>query len=142
MAHAVAGEVWLPNQNESRKVAWEKICSVFGWAPSPWLRDLSKRLQVDNPQGSQAGNVVFHDAWPLTWPRLAVDIINNHHSQYYENDAPPGDWEDPIMVSFLTVEPGTQFEFGLSTRREENTQHKEDSLIELARQWLLGALCH
>lgn len=89
-----------------------------------------------------AGQVVFHDAWPAQWPKLLVDIVNNHHPAYYGADAkdnakPPGDWENPVPVYFLAVAPDTTFEFALSKRREDAPDH----LLDLARQWLAGALC-
>ncbi len=92
--------------------------------------------------GSPAsGSIVFHEAWPETWPKLEVDIVNNHHVKYYQGsdsrDA-PGDWESPSMVSFLAIGPGHAFCFALSKRRADVA----DDLLEHARQWLLGALVH
>jgi CRISPR-associated protein Cmr6 len=92
---------------------------------------------------AHTGNIIFHDAWPETWPQLIVDIVNNHHSQYYQADPndnahPPGDWEDPVPVYFLAVKPGVTFTFPLAKRRAD----VPEELLELARQWLLGALCH
>lgn len=118
MAHAFACECWLPARTD-KVAAWQDICQVFGWAPSPWLRDLAKRLSeqlgvaLAVPSDAFAGSVVFHDAWPYEkWPRLIVDIVNNHHPAYYQdkpdsNDHPPGDWENPVPVYFLAIAPGT-----------------------------------
>lgn len=140
MAHAYACEAWLPSQPMTQRQAdWEKICHVFGWAPSPWLRGLVRRLgNVTLPRESCSGSVVFHDALPDKWPELQLDIVNNHHRSYYERGQPPGDWEDPNLVSFLTIGPGQIFEFVLSDRRAEEPQ----SLLDDAKKWLLGALCH
>jgi CRISPR type III-B/RAMP module RAMP protein Cmr6 len=140
MAHAFACEVWLPAQPRTqRQDDWEKICRVFGWAPSSWLRELVQRLRnVTLPRESHAGSVVFHDALPAKWPELQLDIVNNHHRSYYERGQPPGDWEDPNIVSFLTIGPGHTFEFVLSDRRANEPR----SLLDEAKEWLLGALCH
>lgn len=86
-----------------------------------------------------AGAVVFHDAWRLEWPRLIVDIVNNHHAGYYQagpkdNTYPAGDWENPIPVYFLAVPPDTVFRFALSLRRAD--VRKE--LLYRAKQWLVG----
>ena len=135
LAHAYACEVWFPEQS-NKEVAWNTICRVFGTAPSPWLRDLAKHLNVDNPKESRAGAVVFHDAWPTKWPRLQTDILNSHHKAYYENSSPPGDWEDPVPVYFLSVEPGTKFCFAVAPRRDDTAKE----LVQLAEMWLIGGL--
>ncbi|MEW6744996.1 MAG: type III-B CRISPR module RAMP protein Cmr6 [Planctomycetota bacterium] len=120
MARAYACEIWLRAQADGDK-AWALVSRVFGWASSPWLRDLAARLEVDAPAAECRGSIIFHDAWPVCntsrpdkgWPALLVDIVNNHHPNYYEaapdDEAhPPGDWENPNPVYFL---------MGSSTRR-------------------------
>jgi len=115
----------------------------------------------DHRAGS-VGAVVFHDAWPVGWPRLQVDIVNSHHPQYYdpakreqaeaagegahsatgEPDAgwePPGDWQSPVPVYFLTVRPGTAFNFAVSLR--ETAVPDGRKLLGLAHEWLWKALC-
>lgn len=143
MARAYAETVWFPAQDEPRE-AWRLTEAVFGWAPSSDLgkhwkpEGIPKREKGDD---ARVGGIVFHDAWPVKWPDLFVDIVNNHHPQYYGNDDglhPPGDWENPVPVYFLAVKPGTKFVFALSKCRPE----VPDDLNVLARQWLLGALCH
>ncbi|RMD63764.1 type III-B CRISPR module RAMP protein Cmr6, partial [Candidatus Parcubacteria bacterium] len=54
------------------------------------------------------------------------------------NAHPPGDWENPVPVYFLAVKPGTTFSFPLAKRRADVA----DELLDLSREWLLGALCH
>jgi CRISPR type III-B/RAMP module RAMP protein Cmr6 len=155
MARAYAETVWLPAQTDQRQ-AWRQIEDVFGWAPHPdrrqQINDPSHPAQVrrkdDNDSQSpeitaSSGNIIFHDAWPETWPKLIVDIVNNHHPEYYQagpddNNHPPGEWENPVPVYFLAVKPGTTFTFVLAKRRAD----VPDELLTLARQWLLGALCH
>jgi len=152
LARAYAETVWLPAQSD-QPAAWRQIEDVFGWAPNP-----DRRQQIanshhpaavrhqddtdpDSPEVKAAcGNVVFHDAWPERWPRLVVDIVNNHHSGYYQetHQHPPGDWEDPVPVYFLAVAPDVTFTFPLSKRHHDVS----DDLLELARAWLLGGLCH
>jgi CRISPR-associated protein Cmr6 len=95
------------------------------------------------PDGNRqsAGAVVFHDTWPTQWPRLVADIVNNHHTEYYgapvdDTAHPPGDWEEPSMVSFLAVPAGVTFEFALAKRRTD----VPDRLLNLAREWLIGGL--
>ncbi|MCR4413890.1 MAG: type III-B CRISPR module RAMP protein Cmr6, partial [Thermoguttaceae bacterium] len=155
MARAYAETVWLPTQPD-QKQAWRQIEDVFGWASNPdrlkQMKDPNHPAQVrrqhdDDPCSPEikasSGNIVFHDAWPECWPQLIVDIVNNHHREYYrarpdDNDHPPGDWENPEPVYFLAVKPGTTFNFPLAKRRSDVA----NELLDLARQWLLGALCH
>lgn len=142
MAHAYACEVWLPTQTD-RDAGWQTICRVFGTAPSPWLNALAHRLHVAATPDPNAGAVVFHDAWPTEWPKLIVDIVNNHHPAYYQAEAndnahPPGDWENPVPVYFLAVPVGVEFDFALSKRRAD----VDEDMLRLAREWLAGALCH
>ncbi|MBK8176007.1 MAG: type III-B CRISPR module RAMP protein Cmr6 [Rhodospirillales bacterium] len=124
MAHAYAETVWLASKPiEHQAAAQADIERVFGLAPK-------------GKEGGAAGSVIFHDAWPETWPSLIVDIVNNHHKKYYRSEDAPGDWEDPEPSYFLAVPAGTSFSFALSPRREQ-----EDDFA-LARKWLTGALCH
>ena len=88
-------------------------------------------------EGSAAGSVVFHDAWPKQWPRLVTDILNSHHPEYYSKaNEPPGDWEDPVPVYFLSVPPGVPFRFAIAPRRDDIPVAD----VELAKQWLIGGL--
>lgn len=60
------------------------------------------------------GLVIFFDAYPTKWPELEVDILNPHYKDYYEDKTgkiPPADWLSPEPTYFLTVKPGTQWEF-------------------------------
>ncbi len=152
MARAYAETVWLKGlPPEDQIEGWRQIETVFGWAPGSDLLapGMPKPWRPDGVPGhskedaSCSGCIVFHDAWPLRWPKLLVDIVNNHHPDYYQagpkdNGHPPGDWEDPVPVYFLAVGPGTAFSFAVTKRRD----NVDEKLLELAGQWLLGALCH
>lgn len=153
MARAYAETVWLPAQADQNQ-AWRQIENVFGWAPNPDRKRQinepdhpAERRRVDDADPNSpeikahVGDVVFHDAWPESWPQMIVDIVNNHHPNYYQhddNDHAPGDWENPVPVYFLAAKPGTSFSFPLAKRRADVA----DELLDLSRQWLLGALCH
>ncbi|MGZ3336050.1 MAG: type III-B CRISPR module RAMP protein Cmr6, partial [Isosphaeraceae bacterium] len=101
LARAFAETVWLPLQ--AHETARQEIDRVFGQA---------------GHETAASGTVVFHDAWPTTWPRLIVDLVNNHHKKYYEGKDAPGDWESPEMAYFLAVDKGQEFSFALGERRE------------------------
>lgn len=99
---------------------------------------LERVFGAEPKEADAAGEVVFFDAWPLEWPKLALDIVNNHHPKYYQGTGdtdPPEDWEDPVPVNFLVVKPGATFEFALAARRAGGEER-----VALAREWLQGAL--
>ena len=125
MARAWAETIWKPAQ-ASKEAAQKQIDAVFGWARSKKRKD------------ECSGCVVFHDAWPTRWPRLSLDIANPHHPGYYQGKDDPGDWESPVPVSFLAISEGVEFQFAISARGGRT----ETALLELAREWLDGALSH
>ena len=135
LVRAWAETVWAPAQPDAEG-AWRRIEQVFGWGEGSerhkggWRPD-----EVVTPEGSSAGGIVFHDAWPLAWPQVELDVVNNHHADYYAGKDDPGDWADPTLVYFLAVGAGVEFEFALSARRSA-----ADGLLELALEWLVAAL--
>ncbi|MBC7821052.1 MAG: type III-B CRISPR module RAMP protein Cmr6 [Planctomycetaceae bacterium] len=159
MTRAYAETVWLHAQPDPKK-AWKQIEDVFGWAPNKLRQEqidetahpAAERFEKNGVEQKDevtehSGAIVFHDAWPETWPRLQADLLNNHHRAYYEgatkkgrhhDENPPGDWEEPNMVSFLAVAPGATFAFPVSKRRADVLPE----VLDLAAQWLIGALTH
>jgi len=124
----------------------------FAWLPGSGLKGMTRawaetvrQRQEGDAAASQieaafgtpkaAGRIVFHDAWPERWPRLRRDIVNPHHTQYYTQKKPPGDWEDPVPAFFLTVAEGTLFDFALSDRRDNG-----DGLLDRVVDWMRAAL--
>ncbi len=58
------------------------------------------------------GSLCFWDVIPKPRDgRLQVDIMNPHHGDYYQNGNPPGDWEDPNPIFFLSIPAGSEFRF-------------------------------
>lgn len=135
-ARSYAETVWLPDQLDP-VAAWNDIRTVFGWAPKSESAKSWKPAGVEDADGSSAGAVVFHDAWPVEWPRLEPDIVNSHHAQYYADTDDPGDWDEPNMAFFLSVQSGTTFDFAVSVR-----SRIDDGLLTRACTWLQAALAH
>ncbi len=137
-----AETVWAPAQSD-KKEAWRTIEKAFGWSPQSENHKFPqpkkglpgwRPSEIEAPKGAASGRLVFHDAWPLSWPRLIVDVVNNHHPDYYDGKDDPGDWEDPRPVYFLAIGAGNQFDFAISDRKPD------DGLLSLARGWLTDAL--
>jgi CRISPR-associated protein Cmr6 len=83
----------------------------------------------------QAGDVIFFDAIPTQVPRLKLDVMNPHYSEYYRGGStPPADWLSPVPVYFLTVER-TPFLFALAARQKE-----ANGLVVTVSAWLKAAL--
>lgn len=135
MTRAWAETIWAPAQPDVRD-AWDKIYAVFGTGPRAGKKDAWIPKDIGQPVEG-VGQVVFHDAWPVQWPKLARDIVNNHHSKYYGGECGPGDWEAPNLVSFLVVVAGTEFDFAVSNRGTG-----DPGLADLAIQWMSAALLH
>lgn len=139
--HPVYGFAYLPGSGlKGLTRAWaetvagaarHEIRAVFGWAAGVEEPDGTK------PKDSHAGAVIFHDAWPKSWPDLRVEITNNHHPSYYRDGNAPGDWDSPNPVFFPAIAPETVFSFALEAARDCPPE-----TLELARNWLQAALCH
>jgi CRISPR type III-B/RAMP module RAMP protein Cmr6 len=87
------------------------------------------RTTVFGPDRSDAdiaakGQVRFFDAFPTTWPRLELDVLTPHYPDYYGDESgrlPPGDWQNPVPVAFLTVAPGTRFRFHFADAAQDRS---------------------
>jgi CRISPR-associated protein Cmr6 len=99
------------------------------------------------------GAVIFLDAYPSTWPKLEVDILNPHYKEYYErkvdanrNPIPPVDYLSPTPIYFLTVAPDQAFEFAVAVKAslEKETLkaagvHNGECLVTKALEAIQGA---
>ncbi len=129
LARAYATTVWKPSVADEAS-ADALIRTVFGFAAD------------DEDEGGSAGAVVFHDAWPATWPKVSLDVAGIHHPDYYQaSDArvpPPADWESPSPITFLAIGAGVPFDFAVAPRLPETPP----DLVEQAMSWLVGGLVH
>jgi len=140
LARAWAETVWAPAQSD-QKEAWRTIEEAFGYTPnSEKDKEETKKSgwrpsEIPVPAHSSTGQLIFHDAWPLKWPRLIVDIANSHHSKYYRGEQDPDDTENPNPVYFLAVGAGVEFEFAVSDRKLNTS-----ALLDQGIEWLRDAL--
>jgi CRISPR type III-B/RAMP module RAMP protein Cmr6 len=95
---AAAGD--LEELGEGARVFWSggNLTRIFG-------------PEIEAGVDPRLGEVIFYDAFPLTWPRLAVDVLTPHQSKYYQGEGVPADWNKPVPVPFLAVEKGTAYRF-------------------------------
>lgn len=109
-------------------------------APSYWQQNLDPLFGPPIGEGKTpaTGRAVFYDAFPTAWPALALDVLTPHHGGYYADPSqPPGDWEEPIPIPFLTLMRNTRLRFAFGPRR---TRSLADEEVAALRHLLLAAL--
>lgn len=60
---------------------------------------------------SQRGSLTIFDAFPERFNGFDIDIMNPHYPNYYQENEPPADWQNPNPIKFLTIPTGTKFNF-------------------------------
>lgn len=96
--------------------------------------------------GSQKkkGSIVFFDAFPVEVPKIEPDVMNVHYPDYYGDDKPPADYQNPRPIYFLTVKE-TRFEFMIGIKGKNNAtikngKFKDKRPLELAFEYMRKAL--
>lgn len=107
-----------------------------------WTRENLDRLfgpAIEPGTVSRTGSLRFHDAFPVEWPRLEVDVLTPHFTRYYDKNAVPADWESPNPVPFLTVAEGQVFRFHVASsdaERWDEDWEQVRKLLEIALERL------
>lgn len=110
--------------------------------PGPAGKPISRVERIFGNQRKEetqhTGSVIFFDAIVMNENfRLALDIMNPHYTQYYQEGKPPSNDQNPVPVPFLTV-MGATFLFAIAPRNPFNEEQKSDA--QTALQWLQQAL--
>ena len=74
-----------------------------------WHGGNQTRLRTGGRRKSRLRVQSFSTRPGPAWPKLIVDIVNNHHKNYYAGKDGPGDWESPEMAYFLAVDRDQEF---------------------------------
>ncbi len=83
------------------------------------------------------GLLLFLDAHPIIENNREIfdlDIMNVHYQKYYSDTTgkiPPGDWENPNPIIFLTLKEGIKFNFNVLYDKWRATRIKESEEKEL-----------
>ncbi len=144
LAHAYAAHLWgngLVPEAQRDQFA-EEVEDIFGWAPNRERTESATEFQPRSGRAkarrteAQRGEIVFHDAFADKPPHLEIDVCTPHYGAYYRGEKPPGDWLDPVPVTFLTIAAGTKFRFRVTN------SHAGVSIdrVEEAKRLLLGGL--
>lgn len=113
----------------------EAFCLIFG-TPSEFklTENTPCKSSIKNEDGSPTahiGNIVFFDAYPISKPKIYVDIMNPHYPEYYKEGSskPPADWQNPVPIFFLTIKDTSfQFLFGIRRGCSEEEYEKLSSI--------------
>lgn len=94
----------------------------------------------------EAGAISFVDAIYAgeREPQYAADVMTPHYVNYYTENGgqPPAEDDNPNPVSFITVDAGNKFGFGLLPRKAAFTTfgdaeaNNRDKALEIAMDWL------
>jgi len=90
------------------------------------------------------GLLIFLDAYPEINENQQIfelDVMTPHYQGYYTKNQPPGDWENPNPITFLTVKKGISFCFNVlfdRFRAEEilNDDRFSKKAKEIIEGWL------
>lgn len=119
----------------------EKFAGLYSQA-SEEAAKLVKNFRVIFGTLGSTGQAVFFDAIPVELPRLELDVINPHYTEYYqdkEGKTPPANWFSPKPVYFLTVAKDTKFNFAVGWRGLLDGG-KTHPLHAFAKEWLIEGL--
>ena len=130
---------------EARGLADPLFCRLFGCPKKKSYYDEARR-----------GHLRFFDAYPTEVPIVERDILNPHYRDYYMDQEPPTDDQEPTPIYFLTLrETGFHFWLGEDTTApapadivgaedspfyNATPRDKRASLLDVATHWLQRTL--
>lgn len=84
---------------------------------------------------TEAGALLFLDAYPVCEVEFGLDVIANHFQPYYMKGEVPNDWYDPVPVKFITVSSGT-FRFTVLIEPDSREDISEELREKLKEEFL------
>ena len=91
---------------------------------------IEKFVQVFGNQ-QQKGKLIIIDAYPTEFRGFDIDIMNVHYPDYYQNDKPPADWQNPTPITFLAIPENTTFKFFFKNVNAYFQENKKTPLEQL-----------
>jgi CRISPR-associated protein Cmr6 len=134
---AVKGLVraWVEEWQEFDSEEARKHC-LFSWFGS------DDKIPEKQSQASQAGDIIFFDAFPVQAVQLKTDIMTPHYGDWYSEGGKiknvanqpekiPADWHNPEPHPFLVVDNKTPFLFSVALRpRSDLIKNKTEDEIK------------
>ena len=104
---------------EGQAIEDKSFCDIFG-CPAEIKIEKQKFQSFyakteGKKKGDRMGKIIFFDSFPITEPKIEVDIMNPHYPKYYGGDEAPTDTQNPTPIPFLTVAK-TDFQFIIGTK--------------------------
>lgn len=117
--HHVYGVPYLPGSGFKGAVRSFTIERYFGNSEEDALKDagFTAIFGSGGDEEAAAGRVWFFDVLPVQQLSLKLDVMTPHYAPWYQERKPPGDYYDPIPVSFITVEKDTKFCFSIAVAK-------------------------
>ena len=110
--------------------SWAENCAAV--PPAEIQRIFGPRLVEGQLEAAAAGSVVFYDAIPADEHfQTVVDIVNSHHSAWYQGGSNYEDIEDPVPVFFLAIGKGAKFHFAVAPRRGQAVDDAKKAFLWL-----------
>jgi CRISPR-associated protein Cmr6 len=169
--HHLFGIPYIPGsalKGVVRMVNFWEIVEKLNKKSDEEIERLQKQLYEDEISHSDSGDILKHkllfgaqnfkglliflDAYPEINENQEIfelDVMTPHYQGYYTKNQPPGDWENPNPITFLTVKKGINFCFNVlfDKYRAENITFIEEwrknnysDLISDVKNWLEKAL--
>ncbi|NLZ54807.1 MAG: type III-B CRISPR module RAMP protein Cmr6 [Thermoanaerobacteraceae bacterium] len=140
--HHTYGIPYIPGSFIKGTIRSWIITNCFAGQESEALKD--KGFELIFGSQSKKGKVYFYDAFPQDKPTLMVDIMTPHYSNYYSKGKPPGDYDSPNPIPFITVEK-TKFNFLIGIEPKENETIDQGyfqgkQVLDVVKTWIKKTL--
>lgn len=122
--HPTLGVPYLPGSSVKGLVSSWAETNAREDSRLGWLKDKLGSLEIGS------GEIVFFDALPCKPVDVVVDVMTPHYPDYYTGNAPPGDWQSPVPIPFLTVDTGQSFLFSFAHRCGDSVPPENMDYIE------------
>lgn len=125
----VINEVFGKYRTDKDKDNKEDIAEIKAMEDDTFRSIFGGHYKDGDKEKSEAGKVIFFDAFPCGSPEIEIDIMNPHYGDYYsgEDNASPADYHSPKLINFLTVK-NTGFKFMFAVRKTDNQEISSDEL--------------
>jgi CRISPR-associated protein Cmr6 len=121
--HHIYGVPYIPASAIKGVLRAYRIWKLAEWNEEKF-KEIEKRIDENKPNGDkekkiikifgnqqQKGKLIVLDAYPTNFEGFDIDIMNPHFPEYYDEDKPPADWQNPTPITFLAIPKGTEFKF-------------------------------
>jgi len=127
------------SEDEEKKFM-KKLAEIFPEVSDEAV-NLAKNFRAIFGTPGCSGLAIFFDGIPIHLPKLELDVMNPHYSDYYQDQSgktPPASWLSPVPIYFLTVAKDSEFKFAVGWRT--NVNDAANTLQSVAEEWLKAGL--